>query len=125
MGSPSDDKPPSAIGTRTALCNAGLGPANINFEMNGVPVHQGLMERLPLLGSAGGYELLLYQCGGLDQGFHEVPKPQTPSRLKERACQATIYVRPLQVEISEVATTSTAQEKEVHVHVNCVDLSYH
>ena len=55
--------------------------------------------------SAGGYELLLHQRGGIDQGFHKIPTPHTPSRIKELASQATIYIRPLQMNIEGLEST--------------------
>ena len=122
LGSTNNAKPPCSISAKTALCNAGLGPAHITFEMNGFTVHQKLLERFPSLSSAGGYELLLYQCGGLDQGFHKIPNPQTPSRVKEIACQATVYIRPLQVNISEGETTYTCIDTAEELEVNYVNL---
>ena len=41
------------------------------------------------LSSGGGYELLLYQQGGCDQGFHKIPAPYKPSKIKALANQAT------------------------------------
>ena len=73
--------------------------------MNGSSVHPQLLERFPLLSSAGGYELLLHQRGGIDQGFHKIPTPHTPSRIKELACQANIYIRPLQINIEGLEST--------------------
>ena len=35
LGNPLDDRPPSSLGTCTALCIAGLGPASFNLVMDG------------------------------------------------------------------------------------------
>ena len=44
----------------------------------------------------GGYELLMYEKGVADQGFHQIHGPYTPSRrLRDLARQAQIYIRPL------------------------------
>lgn len=58
-----------------------------------------------MLSSAGEYELLLHQRGGIDQEFHKIPTPHTPSRIKELASQATIYIRPLQINIEGLEST--------------------
>lgn len=105
LGNTGDEKPPSTIASKTALSNCGLGPGNITFEMNGSSVHPQLLERFPLLSSAGEYELLLHQRGGIDQEFHKIPTPHTPSRIKELASQATIYIRPLQINIEGLEST--------------------
>ena len=100
LGNPLDDRPPSSLGARTALCNAGLGPANLNLLMEGSSIHKELLRTFPALSSGGGYELLLYQQGGCDQGFHKIPAPYMPSKIKALANQATVYIRPLQVDIT-------------------------
>lgn len=81
-----------------------FGPGSISFNIDGTctNVHQGLTERFPLLQQAGGYELLLFQRGGLKQGFHRIPPPYTPRRIKELAGQAQVYVRPLQKNVDEI-----------------------
>ena len=100
LGNPLDDRPPSSLGARTALSNAGLGPANLNLVMDGSSIHQELLNTFPTLSSGGGYGLLLYQRGGCDQGFHKIPAPYMPSKIKALANQATVYIRPLQVDIT-------------------------
>ena len=95
LGNTGDEKPPSTIASKTALSNCGLGPGNITFEMNGSSVHPQLLERFPLLSSAG----------GIDQGFHKIPTPHIPSRIKELASQATIFIRPLQMNIEGLEST--------------------
>ena len=69
--------------------------------MNKNGIHDDLIKRFPLLSLAGGYELLLYQRG-IDQGFHKIPIPHTPPRIKELAEQANIYIRPLQQNIQQL-----------------------
>ena len=89
IGNPLEDRPPSSLGARTALCNAGLGPDNLNLVMDGSSTHKELLNTFPALSSGGGYELLLYQRGGCDQGFHKIPAPYVPSKIKALANQAT------------------------------------
>ena len=72
---------PTSLGARTALSNAGLGPANLNLVMDGSSIHQELLNTFPELSSGGGYELLLYQREGCDQGFHKIPAPYMPSKI--------------------------------------------
>ena len=96
------EKPPSTIYEKTYLSNCGLGPGSISFNIDGTNVHQNLTERFPLLEQAGGYELLLFQRGGAEQGFHRIPPPYTPRRIKELAGQAQVYIRPLQKNVDEL-----------------------
>ena len=58
-----------------------------------------------LLSSAGRCELPLHQRGCVDQGFHKIPTPHAPCRMKELASQATIYIRPLQIDIERLEST--------------------
>ena len=81
---------------RAALSSSGLGPGSITCDASLSNIHDDLIERFPSLNNAGGYELLLFQRGGDDHGFHRLPMPYSPARLKEVAGQAIIYVRPLQ-----------------------------
>ena len=69
------EKPPSSVFKKTGLSNCGLGPGSITIDLNSSAsdVHHNLVERFPLLQAGGGYELLLYQRGGLEQGFHNIP----------------------------------------------------
>lgn len=76
-----DNRPPTSLGARTALSNAGLGPANLNVVIDGSSIHQELLNTFPALSSDGGYELSLYQQGGCDQGFHKIPAPYMPSKI--------------------------------------------
>ena len=108
-----DNKPPTSLGARTALSKAGLGPANLNLVMDGSSIHQELLNTFPALSSGGGYELLLYQRGGCDQGFHKIPAPYMPSKIKALANQATVYIRPLQVDIT--GETSKTVYHEVNI----------
>lgn len=110
LGNPLDDRPPSSLGARTALCNAGLGPANLSLVMDGSSIHQELLNTFPALSSGGGYELLLYQRGGCDQGFHKIPAPYMPSKIKALANQATVYIRPLQVDITGETSKTVCHE---------------
>lgn len=92
--------------TRTALSNAGLGPANLNLVMDGSSIHQELLNTFPALSFGGGYELLLYQRGGCDQSFRKIPAPYMPSKIKALANQATVHIRRLQVDITrEISKT--------------------
>jgi len=124
LGFVDSNKLPTTIASKTALAIAGLGPATISFDMNGSPVHSRLIKRYPKLQNEGGYELLLYQRGGEQQGFHILPTPQTPSRIKEIANAAVVYIRPLQQDIldmeehTEENTETFAQEVRVHVSNN-------
>ena len=96
LGFVDSDKPPTTVAAKTTLANSGLGPSTMSFEMNGVAIHSQLLERYAKLSSAGGYELLLYQRGGEEQGFHHLPPPHSPSRIKEIANASVVYIRPLQ-----------------------------
>ncbi|XP_028516404.1 uncharacterized protein LOC114575542 [Exaiptasia diaphana] len=101
------DKPPGSI-AGTTLSNCGLGPASITIDLNSSMknLHACLIERYPLLEAAGGYELLLYQRGGEEQGFHQLPSPYLPSRIKDIAGQSQIYIRPLQKNLLELSDES-------------------
>ena len=94
LGNPHDEGPPSSLSARTALSSVGLGPASLNLVMDGSSIHQELLNSFPSLSSGGGYELLLYQRGGCDQGFHKIPAPHTASKIKALANQATVFIRP-------------------------------
>ena len=104
------EKPPSSVYEKTGLSNCGLGPGSITLDINSTAtdVHESLVERFPLLQAGGGYELLLYQRGGPEQGFHNIPPPYTPARIKELAGQAHVYVRPLQQDLDDI------EQAEVH-----------
>ena len=104
-----DDKPPGTIANKTALSSCGLGPGSITLDINTPSVHEALLDKFPLLQAAGGYELLLYQRGGEEQGFHKLPTPYSPARLKEVAGQAQIYIRPLQKNLLELDDSNKDQ----------------
>ena len=97
-------KPPSNVAEKAALANSGLGPGTIVFQANGDAnnFHETLVGKFPLLSTGGGYELLLYQRGGLQQGFHKIVPPFTPARVKEVSGQAVVYIRPLQKNLTLV-----------------------
>lgn len=57
------------------------------------------MDKFPALEAGGGYELLLYQRGGLEKGFHKTEPPYTPGWVKDVASQAQVYIRPLQKDL--------------------------
>ena len=80
-----DEKPPATVAGKAFLSNLGLGPGSITLDLNGdtLTIHENLLQRFPPLSLAGGYELLLFQRGGDEQGFHKVPTPYTPSSVKE------------------------------------------
>ena len=106
LGCVDSDKPPTSVAAKTALANSGLGPSSMTFEMNGNAIHSKLLERYPRLSHAGGYELLLYQRGGEEHGFHHLPAPHTPSRIKEIANASVVYIRPLQLDILDAEDPS-------------------
>ena len=99
-------RPPATVAEKAVLANAGLGPASITFDLNGdyVHLHNKLLEQYPDLVKAGGYELLLYQRSGLNQGFHKIEGSLTPRRLKDLVHQAQIFIRPLQRAITRYST---------------------
>jgi hypothetical protein len=57
-------KPPRKIRDKTALLNAGLGEASIQFflDMSRLECHDKILERFPKLKETG-YEILLFQRG--------------------------------------------------------------
>lgn len=65
------------VASKAALSNYGLGPLTIQIAANDESVQKHLLERFPLLADAGGFELLLYQRGGNDQGFHVINPPHS------------------------------------------------
>ena len=101
------EKPPNSVFEKTALSNCGLGPGSITLDVNSTAsdVHHNLLEKYPLLQVGGGYELLLYQRGGTEQGFHNIPAPYTPAKIKELAGQAQVYIRPLQKDLDDIQET--------------------
>ena len=111
LGNPNDDRPPPSLAARTVLSSAGLGPASLNVAMDGSSIHQELLNMFPLLSSGGGYELLLYQRGGCDQGFQKIPAPYTASKIKALANQAAVYIRPLQVDITGETSMTVIHEE--------------
>ena len=99
----------------TSLSNARLGPATLSIS-DDVSLHGELLKTFPSLSSADGYELLLYQRGGDDKGFNNITTPHTASKVKALANQAVVYIRPLQMDISAVAGSSTSSyNSEVNV----------
>lgn len=116
LGEPNvdDDMPPTTVAGKAALSNCGLGPGSIIFDVKATSIHENLTEMFPPLSSVGGYELLLFQRGRENQGFHKLPTPYSPARLKDIAGQANIYVRPLQknIQLNEFQE-ETAQPTEV------------
>ena len=89
-------KLPTKIKDRTALMNAGLGEASIQYymDMNTVECHEKILEKFPKF-KATGYEMLLYQRWE-DSGFVQMEGSHTPQWLKGAAGNANIYLRPLQ-----------------------------
>ena len=106
LGFVDSDKPPTSVAAKTTLANSSLGPSTMSFEMNGVDIHSQLLERYAKLSSAGSYELLLYQRGRKQQGFHHLPPPHSPSRIKEIANASVVYIRPLQRDILDTEDSS-------------------
>lgn len=113
------EKPPTTVAAKTALSSAGLGPASLTVNYNATSIHGDLLERFPLLNGAGGYELLLYQRGGEEQGFHLLPTPYTPARIKEVAGQANVYIRPLQNNLLELEDVRAQESAPLEVRL-CV-----
>ena len=78
LASKDDEGPPSSVKQRTDLSNAGLGDGNISFVLDGTTVYNGIMEKFPKLRSVGGFDLMLFQRGGgEDGGFHRIMPPHT------------------------------------------------
>ena len=104
------EKPPTSVYEKTALSNCGLGTGSVTLDINSSAndLHHNLVEKFPLLEAGGGYELLLCQQGGQEQGFHSIPPPYTPARVKELAGQVQVYLRPLQQNLDDV------EEAEIH-----------
>ena len=69
--------PRSSVKEETDLCNAGLGDTSIRLEINdsSVYLHEEILKTFPKLNETGGYELLLHQRGGGDNGGFHVIKP--------------------------------------------------
>ncbi|CAB4023555.1 Hypothetical predicted protein, partial [Paramuricea clavata] len=91
--------PPLSVKEKTDLCNAGLGDTTILLELNdsSVYLHEEVLKTFPKLSDTGGYELLLHQRGGGENGgFHTIKPPLCSLRLKDVCGKAKIYVRPLQ-----------------------------
>ena len=60
---------------KTDLCNSGLGDTTILLELNdsSVYLHEKVLKTFPKLSDTGGYELLLHQRGGGENGgFHTI-----------------------------------------------------
>lgn len=103
LGEVNQEKPPTTIGQKAMLSNCGLGPGNITVDISTPSIHEHILSKFPRLNAAGGYELLLYQRGGDERGFHRLPLPYSAARIKEVAgTQAMIYVRPLQTDIIDL-----------------------
>ena len=122
LGCVNDEKPPTTVSAKTVLANSGLGPATMSFEMDGSTIHSRLLSRYPKLENSGGYELLLYQRGGEEQGFHQLPGPHTPSRIKEIANASVIYIRPLQLDIQDLNADDSWQTEEVRSVPNKINV---
>ena len=106
----SSKTPPTQIVEKAALANSDLGPGTIVFDADGNSshFHQKIMDKFPALEAGGGYELLLYQRGGLEKGFHRLEPPFTPGRVKEVASQAQVYIGPLQKDLQLKAPAADA-----------------
>lgn len=83
LGNVDDAKPPSTVARKANLSNCGLGPGTITIDMS-ESIHVRLVEKFPPLSVAGGYELLLFQRGGEEIGFHKLPTPYSihPGKIK-------------------------------------------
>ena len=119
LASKDDEGPPSSVKQRTDLSNARLGDGNISFVLDGTTVYNGIMEKFPKLRSVGGFDLMLFQRGGgEDGGFHRIMPPHTPDHLKELCGQSKIYIRPVQQDIKiddGIDDISEPPAKKVHI----------
>ena len=112
--------PPSSVKEKTDLCNAGLGDTTILLELNdsSVYLHEEVLKTFPKLGDTGGYELLLHQRGGGENGgFHVIKPPLCSLRLKDVCGKAKIYIRPLQRNIPLNSSDCEIPEEENEVRV--------
>lgn len=120
LASKDDEGPPCSVKQRTELSNAGLGDGNISFVVDGSTVYNGILEKYPKLKSVGGFDLLLFQRGGgEDGGFHRIMPPHTPEHLKELCGQAKIYIRPVQQDIKvhdDISDVYEPSAKKVIIH---------
>jgi hypothetical protein len=109
-------KPPRKIRDKTALLNAGLGEASIQFflDMSRLECHDKILERFPKLKETG-YEILLFQRGD-DSGFVNIGGPQTARWLKDAAGSAKIYLRPLQKDV-DMGLIDSDDEPQVKICV--------
>ena len=100
---------PSTVRERTMLSKAGLGEKAIQLFADASPVecHDRILEHFPKLAETG-YEMLLYQRG-VEGGFFAIDQPYSPKRLKDAACSAKIFLRPLQKDL-EVEPTAAASD---------------
>ena len=124
LSSKNTDGPPSSVKQRTALSNARLGDGNISFPLDGSAVYDGIFRKFPKLYSVGGFDLLLFQRGGgEDGGLHKILPPHTPEHLKELCGQAKIYIRPVQQDITlnETDDITCSPEMKDHSAVSLVD----
>ncbi|KAK3702163.1 hypothetical protein QZH41_015073, partial [Actinostola sp. cb2023] len=113
-------KPPGTIKERTTLGNAGLGEKSVQLDANANQVQfmhnemaailSQILGNVPQLAETG-YDVLLYQRGE-DGGFFRIELPYTPKRLKDTACNAKIYLRPLQRDLILQKVDSSAKESE-------------
>ena len=89
---------------RAKLMQAGLGMKMLNLleSYDGEDVHHELMESFPRLREGGGYELM--RTGERNLRVLEVipplPSGYPVSYLKTVAANATVYVRPIQQDLS-------------------------
>ncbi|CAB4004546.1 Hypothetical predicted protein, partial [Paramuricea clavata] len=116
-------KPPSKIRDKTALLNAGLGEASIQFflDMSRLECHDKILERFPKLKETG-YEILLFQRGD-DSGFVNIGGPQTARWLKDAAGSAKIYLCPLQkdVDMGLIDSDDEPQDENNIREVECIE----
>jgi len=109
---------------KAALANSDLGPGTIVFDADGNSshFHQKIMDKFPALEAGGRYELLLYQRGGLEKGFHKTEPPYTPGRVKEVASQAQVYIRPLQKDLQlKAPAVDASSHDEMGPTIECFD----
>ena len=81
----SSEKLPNSVFEKTGLSNCGLGPGSITIDLinSASDVHHNQVEKFPLLQAGGGYELLLYQRGGVGTRFPQYSLTLHSSKNKE------------------------------------------
>lgn len=114
LASCSQAEPPSAM-EKAELIRAGLGPRKLSlFEFGeSSEFHEDIVSAFPPLSNGGGYELMRTK----HKNNHElevIPPPPggyTVEYVKNIVCQAKVYVRPIQRNLSLVPQQDISSEK--------------